>query len=230
MRPVILNWLNENSLTPYPLEKTFGYDGLIIDANFIQFDNFIPVLNSIKFQDKKIAISITFDLLTKIIYLTEEDYNITNLVVTIEEGGRYLGMLKFGNGLTKFVNNSGEQFSLNIGIKFLPHLVKSIPSRSGVYSIDNKYGPFYFLGDNYISFDVNDNDITFNAIYYPPIETELYLKTLNSVGPTNNNVFIKNTDIIKVASEPATVVLSLVGTSQKGLTKANAIIVTSDGG
>lgn len=230
MRPVTINWLNETSLTPYPLTKSFGYDGFFVDANFVQFDNFIPILNYIRFFQKQVEVSITFDRLTKIIYLDEDYYETINSSIRITESGRYLGLLKFGSGLKKFVTESGEQRQLNVNTKFLSHLVKSIPSKSGIYTIDNEYGDLSFLSDNYISYDVADTTVTFNAVYYPPIENELYLKTLNLVGPENNNVFIKNTDIIKVYGEASTVVLSLVGTNPKGLTKPSAIIVTSDGG
>jgi hypothetical protein len=230
MKPAILNWLNETSLTPYPLVKSFGYDGFFIDAHFIQFDNFVPLLNYIRFFNSNVEISITFDTFTKVLLLSSEDYDTLNFVLRITEAGRYIGLLKFGQGLKKFVNEAGEQKKININTKFLSCLVRSIPSKAGVFTIDNNYGELSFLNDDYIYYEVDDKTVTFNAVYYPPIEDELYLKTLNSVGPTNNSVFIKNTDIIKVSSEPSTVILSLVGTNLKGLTKPSAIIVTNDGG
>ena len=230
MKPVILNWLNETSLTPYPLTKSFGYDGFFIDAHFVQFDNFVPILNYVRFFQKQVEISITFDKVTKILYLNDEYYTTLYSTIRITDNNRYLGLLKFGQGLIKFAEESGEQRQININTKFLSHVVKSIPSNCGVFSIDNKYGELAFLSDDYVYYDVDGANITFNAVYYPPIENELYLKTLNLVGPEHNNVFIKNTDIIKVYSEASTVILSLVGTSQKGLTKPSAIIVTSDGG
>lgn len=230
MTPVVLAWDNENTLSPYPLTKSFGYDSLLIDANFVQFDSFIPVLKSIQLTDDSITLIINFDFVTKKLVYTISELVTPGATKTIKHNDRYLGTLVFGTGIGKFINSNGNQTLLTVNIPFLAHTVRSIPSKAGVFTLDDKYGNLTFLSDNYISYDVTDNDVTFNAVAYPALSNEPYLKTLNSVGPTNNSVFIKNTDIIKVAGDSSTVTVSLVGTRLESLTKANAILVTTDGG
>lgn len=229
MNPIVLAWQNENNLTPYPLARSFGYDGFLIDANFIQFDGFIPTLSKIKLTDDSIQLTLIIDSGSKVV-----TYTISSLTAgaqqLIYDGARYIGLLVFGAGVSKFVDAKGNQSTTNVNIPFLPHLVKSIPSSAGVFAINNLYGALEFTSDAYVNYSIDSNDITFNAIAVPPEINENYLKTLNSVGPLANSVFIKNTDIIKVTGGAAVVTLSLVGNTNNGITQTNSVIVTSDGG
>ncbi len=226
MNPVVLSWTNETALTPYPLVKSFGYDGLFIDANFIQFDGFVPVLNTIKVADDNIEITITFDSGPQVLVYTISSVSVIGTTKYVYDGDRYLGTLVFGNGVGRFLNNKGNQVTLAINIPFLSHTTKSISSTAGVYSIDGKYGNLQFTSDENINYEVDAGDITFNAIALPAVVNTNYLKTLNSVGPLDNSVFIKNTDIVKVTGSTPTVTISLVGSVPGGVTQTNAIIVT----
>jgi hypothetical protein len=58
----ILAWQNENGLQHYPLVKDTIVKDFIVDASFIQFDNFIPILHSIEVKANKILVTILFDL------------------------------------------------------------------------------------------------------------------------------------------------------------------------
>lgn len=226
MSAVVLPWKSETAITPYPLESSFGYDGLIVDAHFIQFDNFIPTLNYFKVVDRFLFVSITFD--TGPLELEYSYGQLTeNYNAEFSIGGRYLGFITFGKTITRLTQILGDNTQLKINKKFLPHLVKSIPSKCGVFSLNDKYGDLIVDSDRNIWFDVDDNEVTFNAVYYPLVETENYLKTLNTISPVDNNVFIKNTNLIKLSAEPASVIISLIGT---GLTKENSVIISSDGG
>lgn len=224
----VYSWTSETSLTPHPLTKSFGYDSLLLDANFVQFDNFVPVLKTIKLNDDKLEITIQFDLLLKTITPLITDIDSSGDYVKIYDGSRYLGTLVFGLGVTRFLASVGDQTTLTINTPFLAHLVKSIPSTCGVYSINEEFGPLSFTSDANINYIVSGQDIEFNAIAYPAASADNYLKTLNSVAPTDNSVFIKSTEIIKVRGQSSTVEVSLVGNSLSDLFKANSIIVTSD--
>ena len=229
MKLSTLSWTTETSLSPYPLSKSFGYDSFLIDANFVQFDGFVPILKTIKVADASLEITIKFDLVEKKLSYLKTDITTIGSLKKIYDNERYLGTLVFGSGVTALIGSLGNQSTVTVNLPFLAHTVKAIPSGAGLYSIDAKYGELSFSSDNYISYDVDDNDIEFNAVAYPPASEELYLKTLNSVGPTNNNVFIKNTDIIKVTGGTSTVTISLVGSTLKGLLHSGSVIVTSDG-
>lgn len=221
------SWLTETSLTPYPLTKSFGYDALFTDAEFIQFDNFVPTLKSIVIQDSTITFTITFDLYTRSFSSPVDDISTIGSTLRLAVSDRYLGKLVFGSGLALLVASIGNDKTLTTNIKFLPHVVKSIPSNCGIFAINDQYGDLTFDHDTHISYetgvDPDLHEITFNAIAYAISPNTPYLKTLNSVGPTNNSVFIKSTDLLKVSGQASTVEISLVGSIL-----SNSIIVTSD--
>lgn len=230
MTPAVLPWNNENSLTPFPLVASFGYDSFLTDANFIQFDNFVPTLVSIKLSDAYIDLTLNLDDGLKTFSFLSTDISTPGTWRAIALGNRYIGTLVFGAGVAKVLASKGNQTTIPVNKSFLPHLVKSIPTKAGVYSIDSKYGELTLSSDDYISYDVTGNNVTFKAISLPPEVNDNYLKTLNLVGPENNSVFIKNTDIIKVTGGASVVTVSLVGNAPGGMTQTNSIIVTSDGG
>jgi hypothetical protein len=224
----VASWLTETTLTPYPLVKSFGYDSFLIDANFIQFDNFVPTLKSITVTDSTLEITIAFDLVTKTI--TEDISNISTIgsSLAVYDNSRYLGTLVFGSGVQRFVDAVGNNTTLKPNISFLPHIVKSIPSKCGVFALNSLWGELTFASDEYISYLVTANDIVFNAVAYPESAEEPYLKTLNLIGPTNNSVFIKSSDLVKVTGQNSTVTISMVGNKLSDTMKSEAIIVTSD--
>ena len=41
-----LNWQNENGLSSYPFDRDLEVQDFIVDARFVQFDNYVPVYNN----------------------------------------------------------------------------------------------------------------------------------------------------------------------------------------
>lgn len=225
----VLTWSNENALNPYPLTKGFGYDSFLIDANFIQFDSFVPILQSVKVVDDIVTITIQFDLETLAIELNKSFFSTAGVVHKIYSGGRYLGKLVFGADASRLVETEIANLDTKIvNIPFLSHLVKSIPSTAGVYSIAGTYGAVKFESDDYVWYDVNSNDVTFNAVSGFDYGNDSYLKTLNEVAPVANSVYIKDSEVIKITSAGNSAIeISMVGTDVSGLLKAQDIIVTN---
>ena len=56
-----LNWQNENSLSNFPLSSYIEFRDFLVDARFVQFDNFTPVLNTITVDETSVTLTITFD-------------------------------------------------------------------------------------------------------------------------------------------------------------------------
>jgi len=226
------SWLTETSLTPYPLTKSFGYDSFLMDAQFVQFDGFVPTLVSIYVQEGNVTFKIQFDLSLLSFTTALSDIAAVGSVLRLTDGDRYLGKLVFGYGVPRIINEVGDNTTFTLNTPFLANTVRSIPSKCGVFAINSVYGDIAITSDSYINYEIENisdtHNITFNAIAFPAQSTEPYLKTLNSVGPTHNSVFIKNTPIIKVAAQNSVVTISMVGTNPSELTKPNAIIVTSD--
>jgi hypothetical protein len=234
MIPDVPSWLTETSLSSYPLLRSFGYDGFIVDAQFIQYDSFRPLLNYIQVIDNTVRISITFDQYPLIFTVSYADLTNPAFILRMLHNDRYLGKLIFGyaHGVDKLFNAVGNNTTIKVGQRFLANTVKSIPSKCGVYAINGLYGDIAVNSDQNINYQTTDlsgnaHNIVFNAVAVPSALSTLYLKTLNNTAPVNNSVFIKNSEIVKVVGQGSTVVVSLVGTAPSDLIKANSIIVTS---
>lgn len=213
----VLSWQNESSLSPYPLAKSIGYDNLLIDANFVQFDAFSPVLKTLTVGSDKYIFEIVFDRVTKLVEVDKADLTGVPFDVTIYDGTRYLGKLVLGPEALAIYDLLGSR-TLKTNTKFLQFLVKSIPSNCGVYSIDSFFGDLSFLHDDHIWYEGSGQNITFNAVALEGLTDEPYLKTLNLVPPANNNLNITESEIIKVTGAGiGLVTISVVGTSVSNL-------------
>lgn len=140
----VLPWQNENSLSSYPLVFPLDYDGFIVDASFIQFDYFVPVLNTVFIGPDYIEVTITFDSgeLTQTYYNSQYNAGIREIRF-IENNERYLGCISVGEKTTFLWENFvGQKLIKNI--PFLATVVRSIPSRDAVYTLDSLYGNIVF--------------------------------------------------------------------------------------
>lgn len=143
-----LPWQNENSLSSYPLVFPFDYDGFIVDASFIQFDYFVPILNSVLVSKEDnadyIDIAITFDSGEKIERYWREQHNEgLREVRFMENDSRYLGCITIGEQATFLWDNfMGQKLVKNI--PFLATVVRSIPLKDAVYTLDSIYGDVVF--------------------------------------------------------------------------------------
>lgn len=199
----ILDWLDENGEGEYPLSKNIGLKGMIVDASFLQFDNFVPVLNSIKIFNSYIRFNIKFDVITLDINLYKAGFEPGSTFARIYYKNRYLGVLVFGYGVnTAFAEKVGEMFTINT--KFVPTTVTSINRSAGLFSLDGLYGALTIStvvgADKNIYFGVSSNEITWNAVGIPEVPSPAItpLKTINSKPPNNNNVIIKESELIKI--------------------------------
>jgi hypothetical protein len=140
----VLPWQNENSLSSYPLVFPLDFDGFIVDASFIQFDYFVPVLNTIFIGTDHIEITITFDKgqLTQTYSNSQFNAGIREIRF-IENNNRYLGCITVGEKTTFLWENFVGQ-NLIKNIPFLATVVKSIPSKDAVYTLDSLYGDIVF--------------------------------------------------------------------------------------
>lgn len=221
------SWTTETSSTPYPFTTSFGYDSFITAANFIQYDDFIPVLKTIEITAADLIISIQFDVGVKKIVIDKANLAL-GYTVKVYDNTRYLGKLVFGYGYSKLLS----EFPLNtikiIDIPFLSFLVKSIPTNCGIYSFNKQFGALSLLAGDHVQLATTGNDVTFNAVPERTTIAETYLKSLNLVGPKDNSVFINSNEIIKVSGQNSYVEISLVGNKAKDLLKSDAILITSD--
>lgn len=212
-----LEWQNENSLSGYPLIQETEHPSFLVDAKFVQFDNFIPILHTVFVDTHKIRLTIAFDYgthttidLLKTSYLAGEAYQ--NLRVYQPTTNRYLGMLTFGDGpANMWATITGTVLQFNI--PFLPETVRSVPKKDAVYTFDSNYGDVVLgrtVSDTTIFYNtaklIDLNSITFNAVggHSSTGRTAKGLRKINLVGPVANNINLVSNDVIKIVPLNAT--------------------------
>ncbi len=203
----ILDWQNEHALTDYPLSAFIGYNDVVVDASFIQFDNFVPVLKTIAITDLAVTFTIEFDRETLDVVVEQTSFEPQAGVRIYGANNRYLGCLVLSHGVNNlFVLNAGTVQTLNI--PFAATTVTSISTAGGVYSIDEQFGDLEFdtgLTDlvQEIFFAIDGNVVTWNAVGYPELPTDSIqaLKTLNGAIPLHNAVNITETALVKITPQ-----------------------------
>ena len=217
-----LNWQNEQALSGFPFSESLDVQDLIVDAKFVQFDGFQPLLNYIYVSADSAEISMTFDYGIKTITLSKTSFSDGGVYHIYEEGNyRYLGLLSFGLGVKDlFSNYVGRNLEYNLAFDI--STVRSIPSQDAVYLFDGNYGDVELSrssGDKTIFYNLSLdlNSITFNAVTMHNIEdygTLQGLKKINLVPPLNNNINLASNDVVKVnALNSSSLTLELVAGS-----------------
>lgn len=224
----ILDWQNENSLTPYPFAQSFGFEGFIIDANFVQFDGFVPILNNVQITPDVITLSITFYDETRAILLNFDEFTGSGFSkIYRDEQNNYLGTLVFGNLAGNMFDDHVNQI-INVNLPFLPSTVRSISSKSGVFSLQSQCGAVVLNSDGIMAYELTGNTIQIDALYVPSNSNAPYLKTINGVVPIDNSIFLESGNIIKISTlSSGTILFSLVGENTDTLiTDSTSILPT----
>jgi hypothetical protein len=242
----VLEFQNENALAGYPLIQGLEVSGILVDASFIQFDNFVPILNSIQIDADRLTLTITFDCgLISNIVLLKQSYNAeggehrhlriyqTNPKNPDDLKYRYLGVVCFGSGVEQlWLTYIGRKLLFNL--PFAANTVRSIPLNDGVYMFDGNYGEVS-LGRTstdsamFYNFSPELNSITFNAVSGHSIISNngKGLKSINLVKPINNNINLASNDIVKITptSSAATLSFDLVAGSPSGAFKLPSLYI-----
>lgn len=195
---VVLGFSNENSLTPYPFTKSLGtgLDNVIVDGSFIQFDEFIPIIKQIAVDSTGINLTMTF---AEGDVTVTHNYSSQDEIVRFIHEGSYLGSLTVSsiafNSLYPYINKIIE---LNIPV--LSSTVTHIPTTAGVYSINAKYGDVGLTTGDHMYTTVSNSAIQINAEFNSTVTAEHYLKSINSVTPTNNKLILNDNEVVKFNS------------------------------
>jgi hypothetical protein len=220
----VLPWQNENSLTSYPLETPFELENFIVDASFIQFDAFVPVLKEIDVRQTDLRLKFQTDAgeIGARYFLVDHRAGKQDLRI-FAQNNRYLGCLALGAGAdVLWTSYVGQKLELNI--KFLAHTVRSIPLKDAVYTLDSLYGDVQFDSaidtlEKYAQFESSSTQLiprgktvfyniqntpkvfSFNAVKNHSVAKAALmpkaLKKINLVRPVDNNVYIASNDVLK---------------------------------
>lgn len=205
-----LSWQNENSLSSYPFGADLDVQDFIVDAKFVQFDNYTPVLNYVTVDTDRIIINAMFDegetniVFFKSMYDKGEAYRSVRIYNSAED--RYFGVIIFGPGTqTLWSDFIGRRLQYNT--PFAVETVKSVPSKDAVYTFDGYYGDVLLnrtQDDTAIFYNISEeaNAVTFNAVGGHSVVGIVPegLRKINLVGPKNNNITLSANDVIKMTS------------------------------
>lgn len=198
----VLEWRNEHSASSYPLSQPLFISDLIVDANFVQFQNTPPVLVSIAVTTTTAAIVISVNSVNYTLTLTKPTaiYTADYSFKLFDDSDNYIGTVVFGNG----VNALFERFASTskvLNIPFLPICLTELSEDAGVYSLDTLYGNVNFdtldSGIKHIWTDITNNLVKWNAVTIPSVQTANALKTINGVTPRDNNIVIQDDPILR---------------------------------
>lgn len=211
----ILEWTNEHSNSSYPLSKPFTPQDFIVDAMFVQFDGFVPVLKTITIKQGKATIVVTTDAGDVSVIVSRPSISyFPGFAVELRAAGRFLGQLVFGQGLVTLFSTHLEAV-LKPNISFLPSVVRGISSRGGLYSLAGYSGDVnVYTGptpqSRSIFFNQSGNQVTWNAGWAGNQLQQQPLKTLNGVAPRGNALFIEDSELIKATPQGDGVLVSVV--------------------
>ena len=202
----ILEWQNENGLMGYPLTARLVVDAFIVDASFIQFDGFVPILKTVSVGDTTIDLEIQIDtgVITASYTAMKHESGDSNRFIRLyanDSNTRYVGCLSFGpDAAVLWSDYAGRKFTPDL--PFLSTVVQSIPSKSGVYTLESLYGNVLFHDVASVFFNKNTSleSLTFNAIANNKITPTTALKHINKVPPKDNNIYLTSNDVIKLES------------------------------
>lgn len=206
-----LEWQNENALSGYPLVEETDYPSFLVDAKFVQFDNFVPTLSTAFVDNDKIRLTVIFDYGTHTtIDLLKSDYDTDesrrHVRIYQPDTNRYLGVLSFGDSVSSmWTTIKGSLLKFNI--PFAAETVRSVPKKDAVYTFDSYFGSVVLgrtTDDKTIFYNTAKvtglNAITFNAVGGNSKDsgTAEGLRKINLVGPVANNINLVSNDVIKI--------------------------------
>ena len=218
----ILEWTNENSLSAYPLTKRIEPADFIVDASFLQFDGFTPVLKTVTVTSSKLTILLLTDAGEVSVSVNRPTSSyFPGYAVAVDSGDRHLGYLVFGQGLvTVFATYLDATLRLNI--PFSPSVVRGVSSKAGVYSLEGFYGEVVIsTGEDPAEQTIMLKDVgdTYPGEGYAEMEwsagslgkyhDQQPLLSLNGVSPLDNALFLHESEVIKISPHGNLVGISL---------------------
>jgi hypothetical protein len=190
----VLPWQDEQGVNNYPLlTDVFQVSAVFVDGAFIQFDNFIPVVKDVTFNDAETTITLTTyvgDVTATLAYP-----HVTNKFVFVDAKDRYHGKLIIGDGF-EILRQRNLTRTLDINAQVNPITVQSIPTKAGVFSIDGYYDANVFSGASvqHIHFAPSGNGVTTSAVYVNTCVNDNPLLSINNIA--KNSFVISVPDVL----------------------------------
>lgn len=210
----VLDFQNENQFDSfYPFSPYQGshLSRVFTAASLIQLDGFVPVLQSVFVEVDRMTFTIKIDREILTVVVNRNTFAVGQSIVLRTSGNNvFVGELICGDGF-ETLWNSAVPFLYNTPASFAPQVIRSIPSKSGVYEINGKIGDIVFESNNNVFFEQAGQEITCNAVSYPDQTNGVFLKTLNSIPPINSQIYLNDSELVRINEETFKLIFSLPG-------------------
>jgi hypothetical protein len=197
----ITGW--QDGQTDYPLVNAGKFSGVFCDASFVQFDAFVPTLNSFSListasqlydLSKSLKISITMDDGAQDFYVLASEA-VKGKSIRLRANSRYYGTLVFGRSIldvTKGVYGS----DVIVGASFASSAVRSIDSHKGLYSLQGLGGAVTLELDNTITYNNANHEL--QAVSIPT--------NLNTIATSDSYLYLlsSNQRLLRVSNNSPT--------------------------
>lgn len=160
----VLEWRNEQAQAMYPLAKSIPERDLLIDAQLLSFDGFVPSLKQYSVVAGLLKLVLTVD--TGDLTVTVQADAVAGDVVGVV-GERNFGCLVLGAGAERLLR-AGAVAPVVVKAPFNINTVTTISSRSGVYSFAGMNGDVTVTTTDQIQLGFeNPNTVRWNSVALP---------------------------------------------------------------
>jgi hypothetical protein len=160
----------------------------ISSASFVQFDGFIPRVTHIKIDDTGLILTFLFDD-GELIYSVLKVDCVPNYVAYVEND-RVYGKFICSDEVTRYVeNNLGKD--LDVDYPFKAYTITSIPSSSGVFTLQGNYGDVSLVTDLNQQTTTNSNTTYWNAVSKPSRVESYQLRADRLYASTTQRKFVE---------------------------------------
>lgn len=198
----VTQWQDDES--DYPLRGAGSLAGIFCDANFVTFNNFIPVLTNVSLIDSNLSLAIQFDDAVQT-FTTPITNAIQGNVLRLRTSSRSYGCVVFGRLIADVVTGLlGTNITTNISFESIT--VRTINKSNGLYSLNGLSGNVNIVLDTNMQY----NGSAFSAVSMPD--------NIATINTSTTNLYVNTAEFGLVEINPITGVFQLLTTLDKPYT------------
>ena len=185
----VLEWRDETRGAAYPLARSIADNDLLLDAQFLSFDGFIPTLKAYVVKKGLLLLTVTLEKGDAVVELTSSVQTGARVPITVD---RYYGFLVIGPGAVRLLAE-GDTTTVQTRTKFAASTVVSVPLNGGVYSVDGSRGDITLTLAEQLRIATGNNYFELSAIAIPSKQETIKLTDTDSLiyGVTSKNKLVR---------------------------------------
>ena len=162
----ILEWRDNDIANSYPFEKDSELNAVFSDATFVQYDNFIPSVQTVAVTSEGVTFNFLFDDGARAVTVAKDNC-VDGFVTQVRFGSRYYGKFVLAVGVEALAMRVG--LTLAPKVKFSGVVIRSISSKSGIFTINGAPGlTTYEVTSDYVNrLNVAGQNVTWSAVSLP---------------------------------------------------------------